>query len=128
MEGMRALVLVVVLTGCGLPGAPQVGTACDAGAPRECYSESSFAFCDNGKWSTYACADRCTNVQSQICKPKSAVVGEKCPLSWEGSGDCTDSDKSFVALCEAGKWTDHFKCATGTACVVLTGNGTVQCR
>lgn len=116
--------VVVMMLGCGpspLPGAPKLDTACSPTTDKiECYSESSFAFCDSmsGRWDEYACADRCSGGQCKIRQ----VIGEACPRSWEGFFFCsTDTER---AACLSGKWTAERACPDGCT----EANGGVTCR
>lgn len=99
------MVVVVGLVGCGaapLPGAPQLGTACDqATTVRECYSAQEVAFCNEGQWESYPCEGRCSNEQSPRCIIKK-TEGAACPVAWENSADCISDTQQ--AVCSGGKW------------------------
>jgi len=104
--------VVLVMAGCGaapLPGAPQLGTACDqATTVWECYSAQDVAFCNGGTWDSYPCEARCSNEQKPRCTVKISE-GAECPSSWENTGRCVSGTQQ--ALCQGGKWVYH-SCGT----------------
>lgn len=95
---MRALILVVVMMGCGparLPGAPEPGKACAAGAMGECTTSATVAYCEDGKWVEYNCPGECRNAQSPRCNWDLSMLGDACPKSFEGTAFCATSVRMF---------------------------------
>lgn len=116
---LRTITLMLVMAGCGaapLPGAPQLGTTCDAGALWQCYTSTSFALCESGAWQEYACADTCDPSGSGKCSPL-IVNGAACPKSMAGDQYCADSKTQ--GTCTGGKWVLK-------SCVSCVPNGSLS--
>lgn len=89
---LRALLVVVVVSGCGampFPGAPVAGTACGSTVTLpECVTAGEIAYCESGKWVEYACPSDCRNAQPNRCDWSKAKVGDACPAAMEGERAC----------------------------------------
>ena len=119
----RVLLVLVVMAGCGLPGAPVKGQACMQGDEAECMTEKSLGVCDTvaGKWFERACVGRCSNAQSPRCEVVPPKVGEACPLSFEGGAACATPTQRLT--CRGGTWGEPVECGSCRA-----ENGFIQCN
>lgn len=99
MKTMMA-VAVLVVSACGLSGAPVAGSKCDPAIDQpECITAASLGTCgSDGKWAASPC-DRCSNNQEIVCTHH---VGESCTGS---DGYCTSSTSWLI--CRDGKYADE---------------------
>lgn len=89
---MRYAIVVIAMMGlAACRTGPKYGDPCDAGAPAECTSEKTAAYCEMGAWDEYACAKTCGDDGG--CDWSLADVGIHCPDSMEGRGFCATSKR-----------------------------------
>lgn len=93
---MRWLVVLVV-TGCGLPGAPVLGAACTATEP-ECVTSAEVAYCRENVWVSYACPSECRNLQPTRCDWRQAFEGDSCPSGLGDQSFCVSSTKRLACV------------------------------
>lgn len=99
---LKALVVVVAVSGCGVqpfPGAPVAGAKCNATRP-ECVTPGEISYCEGGKWVEYACPSECRNLQGQRCDWLTQKAGDACVS--EGVSTCAE-DGTHLVQCSSGK-------------------------
>lgn len=112
-----AVLVVVVMSACGLPGAPQIGSACESGVDQsECFSDKSLAVCDRvtSKWYEQPCQDRCSNAQTTMCTEAAPKVGDSCRPGLENKNAC--ASETTVLKCTEGKWEPFRECMMDYRC------------
>lgn len=123
---IRALVIAVVMVGCGparLPGAPSPGQACAGDAP-VCMTASSVGTCVNSKWAEWSCVDSCSNSTDPRCEEvQPTKAGDECPPDSIDGGavKCVESDAGMsrtILRCVQGKAAEE-SCPGG--CQPATG-------
>lgn len=110
---MRALMVVVMMVGCGparLPGAPEPGSACVPTDPRECITAATIGMCVERKWAEWPCVGACANASDPRCEivtPKKE--GDACP-----PGSIDGGTVACVAV-DGGTSNSVLKCISGVA-------------
>lgn len=98
----QTVMVAVLFAACGqvtFPGAPVIGASC-AARDGECVTPDEIAYCESGKWVSYACPTECRNLQGNRCGWRTMKEGEPC--SMDGLAVCAENSANLIS-CVKGK-------------------------